>query len=124
MVVSYLFRTTGQVLGVSLSGALTQAILAKELGARITGEGAEEVSYLPMFNTKLADQSDYHVNPTIIHFDPALASSSPGSGYGVISESLTCRVCGRYCSISSGSISRPRDKGGRYGCGRKERCRR
>ena len=44
MVVSYLFRTTGQVLGVSLSGALTQAILAKELGERITGEGAEEVS--------------------------------------------------------------------------------
>lgn len=40
---SYLFRTTGQVLGVSLSGALTQAILARELGARITGEGAEEV---------------------------------------------------------------------------------
>jgi hypothetical protein len=44
MMVSYLFRTTGQVLGVSLSGALTQAILAKELGERITGEGAEEVS--------------------------------------------------------------------------------
>jgi hypothetical protein len=44
MIVSYLFRTTGQVLGVSLSGALTQAILAKELGERITGEGAEEVS--------------------------------------------------------------------------------
>jgi hypothetical protein len=43
ILVSYLFRTTGQVLGVSLSGALTQAILAKELGERITGEGAEEV---------------------------------------------------------------------------------
>jgi hypothetical protein len=42
--VSYLFRTTGQVLGVSLSGALTQAILAKKLSQRITGEGAEEVS--------------------------------------------------------------------------------
>lgn len=47
MLVSYLFRTTGQVLGVSLSGALTQAILSKELGERITGEGAEEVCQAP-----------------------------------------------------------------------------
>lgn len=48
-IVSYLFRTTGQVLGVSLSGALTQAILAKELGARITGPGADEVYHPNQF---------------------------------------------------------------------------
>ncbi|KAJ7063747.1 MFS general substrate transporter [Mycena amicta] len=35
---SYLFRTTGQVLGVSLSAALTQTLLAKELRARIDSE--------------------------------------------------------------------------------------
>ncbi len=42
---SYVFRTTGQVLGVSLSGALTQAILQRELESRITGKGAPEVRF-------------------------------------------------------------------------------
>nr|GAT49444.1 MFS general substrate transporter [Mycena chlorophos] len=35
---SYLFRTTGQVLGVSLSAALTQTLLARELRVRIPDE--------------------------------------------------------------------------------------
>lgn len=41
--VSYLFRTTGQVLGVSLSAAIVQAVLKRELAARITGNGASDV---------------------------------------------------------------------------------
>lgn len=41
--ITYLFRTTGQVLGVSLSGALLQAILTKQLRKRITGPEAFEV---------------------------------------------------------------------------------
>jgi len=41
--VTYLFRTTGQVLGVSLSGALLQAILTKQLRKRITGPEAFEI---------------------------------------------------------------------------------
>ncbi|KAK7036010.1 MFS general substrate transporter [Favolaschia claudopus] len=36
--ISYLFRTTGQVLGVSLSATLTQALLARNLRARIPDE--------------------------------------------------------------------------------------
>ncbi|TXT04389.1 hypothetical protein VHUM_04156 [Vanrija humicola] len=40
---SYVFRTTGQVLGVALSGALTQAVLQRELVARITGPNADKV---------------------------------------------------------------------------------
>ena len=39
----YFFRTTGQVLGVSLSGALLQAILTKQLRKRIRGPEAFEV---------------------------------------------------------------------------------
>jgi len=39
----YLSRTTGQVIGVSLSGALLQAILTKQLRKRITGPEAFEV---------------------------------------------------------------------------------
>jgi hypothetical protein len=41
--ITYLFRTTGQVLGVSLSGALLQAILTRQLQKRITGPEAFEV---------------------------------------------------------------------------------
>jgi hypothetical protein len=44
ILVSYVSRTIGQVLGVALSGALTQSILQKELSKRITGENAEAVS--------------------------------------------------------------------------------
>lgn len=41
--VTYLFRTTGQVLGVSLSGTLMQAVLLSKLQQRIQGPNAEEV---------------------------------------------------------------------------------
>lgn len=40
---SYLFRTTGQVLGVSLSGALIQAVLLRQLRANISGPDAEDI---------------------------------------------------------------------------------
>ncbi|TDL29278.1 vacuolar amino acid permease [Rickenella mellea] len=40
--ITYLFRTTGQVLGVSLSGAILQAALVHSLRTRITGPGSEE----------------------------------------------------------------------------------
>lgn len=41
--ISYLFRTTGQVLGVSLSGALLQGVLLSKLKERITGPNASEI---------------------------------------------------------------------------------
>jgi hypothetical protein len=41
--VTYLFRTTGQVLGVSLSGALLQAVLTHQLRERLHGSDAAEV---------------------------------------------------------------------------------
>ncbi|KAH6915245.1 vacuolar amino acid permease [Coprinopsis sp. MPI-PUGE-AT-0042] len=41
--VSYLFRTTGQVLGVSLSGALLQGVLLSKLKERIGGPNASEI---------------------------------------------------------------------------------
>ncbi|TYJ52479.1 hypothetical protein B9479_006912 [Cryptococcus floricola] len=41
---SYVFRTIGQVLGVSLSGALTQAVIERELELRIQGPDAEKAS--------------------------------------------------------------------------------
>jgi hypothetical protein len=47
--VSYLFRTTGEVLGVSLSAALTQTLLVRELRMRIVSDGADEVCRLMFF---------------------------------------------------------------------------
>ena len=46
--VTYLFRTAGQVIGVSLSGALLQAVLAAKLKERITGPNAAEVCHCAM----------------------------------------------------------------------------
>lgn len=40
---SYLFRSTGQVIGVSLSSAIVQSILASDLPKRITGPGSAEI---------------------------------------------------------------------------------
>ncbi|KAJ7179827.1 vacuolar amino acid permease [Mycena crocata] len=42
--ITYLFRTTGQVLGVSLSGAILQAVLLQKLRERIQGPGSAEVA--------------------------------------------------------------------------------
>ncbi|KAF8631153.1 hypothetical protein AX15_002499 [Amanita polypyramis BW_CC] len=44
--ITYLFRTTGQVLGVSLGGAVLQAVLAKNLQQQITGPNAAENIYI------------------------------------------------------------------------------
>jgi hypothetical protein len=41
--VTYLFRTTGQVLGVSLSGTVLQAVLLRKLRERIRGSEAHKV---------------------------------------------------------------------------------
>ncbi|KAF9246956.1 vacuolar amino acid permease [Melanogaster broomeanus] len=41
--ITYLFRTTGQVLGVSLSGALLQSVLLHQLRQRITGPGSSKI---------------------------------------------------------------------------------
>jgi len=43
VIVMYLFRTTGQVLGVSLSGALFQGVLVGELRERMPGPDPQKV---------------------------------------------------------------------------------
>lgn len=55
--VSYVSRTIGQVLGVSLSGALTQAVLQTELRKRITGENVNEVCRISTAGITSADHS-------------------------------------------------------------------
>ena len=41
--VTYLFRPTGQVIGVSIGGAVLQSVLLRSLREKITGPGAEEI---------------------------------------------------------------------------------
>lgn len=54
-IVTYLFRTTGQVLGVSMGAAIQQAVLLQKLRERIDIPGAEEVRHTrgrnPFINT-------------------------------------------------------------------------
>lgn len=40
---SYLFRYTGQVIGVAISGAILQSVLTRELNTRMLGDGAAEL---------------------------------------------------------------------------------
>jgi hypothetical protein len=49
--VTYLFRTSGQVLGVSLGGALLQTVLTQKLRERITGPHAVEVRWPHSWHT-------------------------------------------------------------------------
>ncbi|KAJ7925766.1 MFS general substrate transporter [Mycena leptocephala] len=58
---SYLFRTTGEVLGVSLSAALTQTLLVRELRMRIVSDGADEII------AKILASTEYiHTLPTML----------------------------------------------------------
>jgi len=56
--ITYLFRTTGQVLGVSLSGAILQAVLHQKLRERIQGPGSSEVIDLIRRRTEIIPQLD------------------------------------------------------------------
>ncbi|KAJ6629159.1 vacuolar amino acid permease [Mycena sp. CBHHK59/15] len=58
--ITYLFRTTGQVLGVSLSGAILQAVLLQQLRQRIQGHGSAQVGCLTIS----------HSASSIPHLDP------------------------------------------------------
>ncbi|KAF8512610.1 MFS general substrate transporter [Hysterangium stoloniferum] len=53
--ITYLFRTSGQVLAVSLSGALIQAVLTRRLSESITGPGASEVWII----SRIRHETDY-----------------------------------------------------------------
>jgi hypothetical protein len=66
--ISYLFRTTGQVIGVSLSGALTQAIVLRQLRARITGPDSADI-----INTIR------HSIASIPNFEPAIRDAAVAS---------------------------------------------
>ncbi|KAG9317195.1 vacuolar amino acid permease [Chiua virens] len=56
--ITYLFRTTGQVLGVSLSGALVQSILFHQLTKRITGPGSSDTNGIVAYRHSISSIPD------------------------------------------------------------------
>jgi len=83
---TYMFRSIGQVLGVSLSAAIVQAILASDLQRLITGPGATEVNCLSAThsgNQCMADfstqKSDYLQDSSFHLIDSKPRSSWPTS---------------------------------------------
>jgi len=56
--VTYLFRTTGQVLGVSISGTILQAVLLQKLRLRIQGPGSAELIYSIQHSTSIISTLD------------------------------------------------------------------
>jgi hypothetical protein len=43
--VSYMFRTTGQVIGVGITSSIAQSVLTKQLTRTLTGPDASEVCH-------------------------------------------------------------------------------
>ncbi|PPQ72355.1 hypothetical protein CVT24_002071 [Panaeolus cyanescens] len=64
--ITYLFRTTGQVLGVSLSGAVFQAVLLEKLRARIQGPGSEEIIYVIRHTAQIIPKLDPHLREAAV----------------------------------------------------------
>jgi len=64
--ITYLFRTTGQVLGVSLSGAILQAVLLQKLRQRIHGPDAAEIIYAIRHTAQIIPTLEPHVRKAAV----------------------------------------------------------
>ncbi|KAI9510420.1 MFS general substrate transporter [Russula earlei] len=78
---TYLFRTTGQVLGVSLSGTLLQGVLLSKLRQRIHGPNAEQLI------SRIRHSTD-----VIRDLDPALRKSAIDSYADALRVVFICQV--------------------------------
>lgn len=86
--ITYLFRTTGQVLGVSLSGAVLQGVLLQRLRARITGPGADKIIYLIQHTTDII--------PTL---DPVTRQAAVDSYADALRVVFICQVAINVCGL-------------------------
>ncbi|KAF9484004.1 vacuolar amino acid permease [Pholiota conissans] len=64
--ITYLFRTTGQVLGVSLSGAVLQAVLLQKLRQRIQGPDAAEIIYAIRHTAQIIPNLEPHLRKAAV----------------------------------------------------------
>ncbi|PCH41423.1 vacuolar amino acid permease [Wolfiporia cocos MD-104 SS10] len=87
--ITYLFRTTGQVLGVSLSGALLQAVLTRKLRERIQGPGAIEII-----------ERIRHSTSVISELNPPLREAAVSSYADALRIVFICQVaCNFFCLL-------------------------
>jgi len=88
--ITYLFRTTGQVLGVSLSGTLMQAVLLSKLQQRIQGPKAEELI------SRIRHSTD-----VIRELDPSLRKSAIDSYADALRVVFICQVALNFLTFLS-----------------------
>jgi len=79
--ITYLFRTTGQVLGVSLSGAILQAVLHQKLRERIQGPGSSEIIHAIRRTTEIIPQ-----------LEPAIRNAAVSSYADALRVVFICQV--------------------------------
>lgn len=88
--ITYLFRTTGQVLGVSLSGTLMQAVLLSKLQQRIQGPNAKELI------SRIRHSTD-----VIRELDPSLRKSAIDSYADALRVVFICQVALNFLTFLS-----------------------
>ncbi|KAJ3566016.1 hypothetical protein NP233_g7272 [Leucocoprinus birnbaumii] len=86
--ITYLFRTTGQVLGVSLSGAILQGVLVQRLRIRISGPDADQIIYKIQHSTELI--------PTL---DPLTRQAAVDSYADALHVVFICQVAINICGL-------------------------
>ncbi|KAF8974403.1 vacuolar amino acid permease [Flammula alnicola] len=64
--ITYLFRTTGQVLGVSLSGTILQAVLLQKLRERIQGPGSAQIIYAIQHTAQIIPTLEPHLQKAAV----------------------------------------------------------
>jgi len=87
---SYLFRTSGQVLGVSLSGALVQAVLLRRLQENITGPDAAELI-----------QRIRHSTSVIATLDPPLRDAAVAAYSSALRAVFICQAVTAFLVVLS-----------------------
>jgi hypothetical protein len=85
---SYLFRTTGQVIGVSTSGALLQSILKRELNKRIDDQ--DLISRIRHQSSVVSTLPPYYQQAAIDSYDVALRYVFVLAFCSAIGTSISC----------------------------------
>ncbi|THH09058.1 hypothetical protein EW145_g2271 [Phellinidium pouzarii] len=86
--ITYLFRTTGQVIGVSLSGAVLQTVLLNTLREKITGPGAERIIEAVRHSTSII--------PTL---EPSLQKAAVDSYARALSVVFICQAAANFLAL-------------------------
>ncbi|KAF9452050.1 vacuolar amino acid permease [Macrolepiota fuliginosa MF-IS2] len=89
--ITYLFRTTGQVLGVSLSGAILQGVLLQRLRLRISGPDADKA--------ELSSRCCRHTTEIIPTLDPLTRQAAVDSYADALRVVFICQVAINVCGF-------------------------